>query len=68
MLGDSGSNLLGFQLGVWYSMHFPVTGKWIVIILLISIHIYSERKSISQLIDRYQLLRRIDQLGRKGMG
>ena len=68
MLGDSGSNLLGFHLGIWYSLYLPMMGKWIVIILLISIHIYSERFSISQYIDQHRWLRTIDRFGRRGIG
>jgi len=68
MLGDSGSNILGFQLGIWYSLYYPLTGKLIIIMLLSGIQVYSERKSISQLIERYKLLRIIDEIGRKGMG
>ncbi|TCS84053.1 hypothetical protein [Tepidibacillus fermentans] len=68
MLGDGGANLLGFQLGVWYSIHFPLYGKLFMIILLIGINIYNERHSISQFIEQHKWLRVIDRLGQKGIG
>ncbi|MFV9510773.1 hypothetical protein [Tepidibacillus sp. LV47] len=68
MLGDSGANLLGFQLGIWYSLLMPLYGKLFLIFLLFGINLYSERHSISQFIDQHKWLKAIDRLGQKGIG
>jgi len=66
MLGDSGSNLLGLHLGIWFSMYFPILGQWIIIFLLIGLHIYTERYSLSTLIEKHKILKKIDHWGRRG--
>ncbi|MFT9486311.1 MAG: hypothetical protein ACH0QD_02925 [Tepidibacillus sp.] len=66
MLGDSGANLIGLHLGIWYSMYFSMSGKWIMILFLIGLHIYTERYSLSRLIENNKILKRIDLWGRRG--
>ena len=65
MLGDSGANLIGLHLGFWFSQYFTIYSQWIIIILLIILHIYTERHSLSHLIERNRWLRKIDLWGRK---
>lgn len=59
MMGDSGSNSLGAALGLTIALSAP---KWTVpaILLFAVIHVYSEKRSISELIERNGVLRAID--------
>lgn len=66
MLGDSGANLIGMHLGIWYAVYFPLIGQVITLLLLIILHIYTERFSLSRWIDQIPLLRKIDLWGREG--
>lgn len=65
MIGDSGANLLGLHLGIWYSVYLPFIWQLFVILILMLIHIYAEFKSISKLIDNHWFLKKLDRLGRK---
>lgn len=62
MLGDAGSNVLGAVLGVSFAMATGSPYKIAIIILLICIHVYAEKYSISRLIESNRILRRIDRL------
>ncbi len=66
MIGDSGANLIGLHLGIWFSSYYPMHIQWIVVFLLVVLHIYTERYSLSELIERNRYLRKIDLWGRKG--
>lgn len=59
MMGDSGSNALGAALGLTIVLNAP---NWMLpaIAILAAIHIYSEKRSISALIERNSVLRAID--------
>ncbi|SMO40587.1 hypothetical protein [Melghirimyces algeriensis] len=65
MLGDSGSNLLGIQLGIWIALMAP---QWLImlfVMLLIVGHIVGETVSITRLIHNSSILSYIDRLGRR---
>ncbi len=64
MLGDSGSNLLGVSLGYYYALWAPIPLKAVLLVFLISIHIVSERISLSAIFERSSLLSYFDNLGR----
>ena len=64
MMGDVGSNALGFVLGFFTTIYFTNPFKIFIFILLILTHIFSERSSITNLIENNQILNFIDQLGR----
>lgn len=65
MMGDAGSNVLGFILG-YYMANLPGTGlKLGALGILLALTLLSERVSFSQIIEKVALLRYIDQLGRK---
>ncbi|MCF6094427.1 hypothetical protein L1765_10665 [Microaerobacter geothermalis] len=64
MLGDTGSNLLGAALGFWYLLWVPEIMNLILLLLLIVVHLYAEKHSISQLIQRNRWLYAFDQWGR----
>lgn len=64
MMGDAGSNVLGFLLGYIAIMGLSLYARLAVLAILIAVHIYTERYSLSQTIESNRILRSIDQLGR----
>ena len=62
MMGDAGSNTLGAFLGVSFAMMAGLPWKLVIIFILICIHVYAEKYSISGLIESNRILRRIDRL------
>jgi UDP-N-acetylmuramyl pentapeptide phosphotransferase/UDP-N-acetylglucosamine-1-phosphate transferase len=60
MMGDSGSNALGAALGLAITINTGLAFQIGAIILFVAVHWYSEKHSISQLIERSSLLRAID--------
>jgi UDP-GlcNAc:undecaprenyl-phosphate GlcNAc-1-phosphate transferase len=63
MLGDVGSNLLGALAGLWMVLVLSTTGQIVALVLLLAITAYGEVRSISELVDRVPLLRRLDSIG-----
>ncbi|WP_339370845.1 hypothetical protein [Paenibacillus elgii] len=64
MLGDTGANVLGFALGVGFALLTPVTVQAAVLTALAVLHAITWRRSLSVIIERYALLRWLDQAGR----
>ncbi|NLC76604.1 MAG: UDP-N-acetylmuramyl pentapeptide phosphotransferase [Clostridia bacterium] len=64
MLGDTGANLLGFVLGLSLITLWGLPEKLIILVVLIGIQIYAEKFSITELIERYPILRYMDRWGR----
>ncbi|NBI27631.1 hypothetical protein [Chengkuizengella marina] len=64
MLGDSGSNLLGFVLGFCFIIMTPWWIQISVLILLVYMHWISEKSSITQWIQSKPFIHWIDQWGR----
>jgi hypothetical protein len=64
MLGDTGANPLGAFLGLCLALLLPFWGQTFVIGILILLHIYTERVSLTQTIARAPFLRWLDTLGR----
>ncbi|MGD9678038.1 MAG: hypothetical protein AB7V16_06710 [Vulcanibacillus sp.] len=60
MMGDSGSNLIGLHIGIFYSIYMPISVQWLLIILLLFLHIYTEKYSLSRLINNNRVLLSID--------
>lgn len=61
MLGDTGSNLLGGALGLALTLVFPsISFRLSLLLLLLLFHLFAERYSLSALIERHPLLRRLD--------
>lgn len=62
MLGDAGSNVLGavFGLAIVYGVGVPT--RVVLIVLMAGVHLYTEKYSVSELIDGNRVLRSIDQL------
>jgi len=61
MMGDAGSNSLGAALGLTIVLTAP---RWMIpaIIIMAAVHIYSEKHSISALIEGNRVLRAMDRL------
>jgi len=64
MLGDTGSNLAGAIVGVWLLTELGEVGRLIALVVVISLTILGEFRSISGIIDRFPPLRFIDSVGR----
>lgn len=64
MLGDTGSNVLGAVAGFWLIVALGPTGEAIALGVLAVLTIYGEFRSISALVERNPILRRLDSLGR----
>lgn len=64
MLGDTGSNLLGISLGITLVLNFNLLVKTVILLMLIILHIYTEKRSLSILIAKNPLLNYLDNLGR----
>jgi len=64
MLGDTGSNFLGMSIGLSLVLNLSYFSKAIVFILLVILHIYTEKKSLTELIEKIRILRLIDNMGR----
>jgi UDP-N-acetylmuramyl pentapeptide phosphotransferase/UDP-N-acetylglucosamine-1-phosphate transferase len=64
MLGDTGSNLVGALAGFWIVLALPVLGQAIALAVMLLVTIYGEFRSITALVDRNPLLRRLDSAGR----
>jgi UDP-N-acetylmuramyl pentapeptide phosphotransferase/UDP-N-acetylglucosamine-1-phosphate transferase len=64
MLGDVGSNLLGGLAGIWLLLALGTEGEAIALGVLALVTLYGEFRSISALVEKNPLLRRLDSLGR----
>jgi hypothetical protein len=64
MLGDTGANPLGAFLGLCLAALLPLWGQAVAVALLIALHLYTERVSLTQLVARVPVLRWLDALGR----
>lgn len=64
MLGDAGANLLGFLAGFTLAICAPWPMQVLIAGLLTGLHVAAERFSLSKVIERIQLLRWFDRLGR----
>jgi UDP-GlcNAc:undecaprenyl-phosphate GlcNAc-1-phosphate transferase len=64
MLGDVGSNVLGGLAGIWLVLTLGAEGELVALGILALITLYGEFRSISALVERNGLLRRLDSLGR----
>ena len=64
MMGDAGSNALGFTLGFFTVLYANFIMNLLVFLFLIIIHIIAEKSSITKIIEGNRILRFLDQLGR----
>lgn len=64
MMGDTGSNALGWTLGFYGVLSLSVRGRVIILIGLIGLHVLTEKVSLTKLIKENKILNYIDMLGR----
>lgn len=64
MLGDAGSNLLGYVWGVTALIAVPLWTQLLLVATLFSLHLYAEKQSLTATIERVPWLRRLDAWGR----
>ena len=64
MLGDVGSNLLGAIAGLWLVLTLGTVGQAIALAVLAAVTVYGEFRSITSLVEKNPLLRRLDSIGR----
>lgn len=63
MLGDTGANLLGALAGLWLVLTLSALGQAVALVLLLTITVYGELRSITTLVERMPLLRGLDSWG-----
>jgi UDP-N-acetylmuramyl pentapeptide phosphotransferase/UDP-N-acetylglucosamine-1-phosphate transferase len=64
MMGDTGSNVLGIATGIIIAYNFSFVVRLCVLILLILIHVITEKYSLTKIIENNKILNYIDMLGR----
>lgn len=64
MMGDAGSNVLGVSLGVFIVSSFGLEVQVVCLILLVLIHILTEKFSLTKIIENNKFLNYLDRLGR----
>lgn len=64
MLGDTGSNILGITLGYYSALLLSFNCKMLLLVVLITLNILSERVSITEIINKNRFLSYLDNLGR----
>jgi UDP-N-acetylmuramyl pentapeptide phosphotransferase/UDP-N-acetylglucosamine-1-phosphate transferase len=64
MMGDTGANLLGGILGYFLIQTVGFWGEVVIVFFLMFVHLFSERYSLSAMIEENRVLNWLDQLGR----
>ncbi|SDC37502.1 Glycosyl transferase family 4 [Paenibacillus sp. UNCCL117] len=64
MLGDTGANLLGFAAGVAITQTAAIAAQAVICGLLLLLHLYTARRSLTVFIARHRLLHWLDEMGR----
>ncbi len=65
MMGDAGSNVLGVSLGFVAVLGLSSVAKLILLIFLLAIHVITEKYSLTEIIEKNNILNRIDLWGRR---
>lgn len=65
MMGDAGSNVLGFALGYLAVTELNFYARAGVLLFLIAMHIFTEKYSLTRIIEKTAFLRYIDNMGRR---
>lgn len=68
MLGDGGSNLLGFTAGVGLHLVLPPWGLFVAAAVMVALNLTAETLTLTRLIEAAPPLRWADRLGRTGAG
>lgn len=65
MLGDTGSNMLGFLVGIALFETLPAWGLGPALLVILALHYVAETTTLSRVIERTPVLRWFDALGRR---
>ncbi len=63
-MGDAGSNVLGISIGIFMSLGYSINFKIGWLVLLVLIHILTEKYSLTKIIEKNKVLNFLDRLGR----
>ncbi|MDO4925403.1 MAG: hypothetical protein Q3980_07040 [Turicibacter sp.] len=64
MMGDTGSNVLGISIGILIAFGYTLNVRLGWLVFLILIHIFTEKFSLTKIIEKNKVLNFIDRLGR----
>lgn len=64
MMGDTGSNVLGISIGVMMVFGYKLEVNIFWLVLLILIHILTEKYSLTKIIEKVKVLNFLDKMGR----
>ena len=64
MMGDAGSNVLGVSIGVFIVSSFDLPVQLVSLVLLVAIHVLTEKFSLTKIIENNKFLNYVDKLGR----
>lgn len=64
MMGDTGSNVLGMSIGIMMAFGYDMNVKIAWLVFLVLIHLFTEKFSITKMIEKSKVLKFIDNLGR----
>ena len=64
MMGDAGSNVLGVSIGVFIVSSFDLPVQLVSLVLLVAIHVLTEKLSLTKIIENNKFLNYVDKLGR----
>lgn len=64
MLGDAGSNVIGFVIGFCALLALPLSVQAVMAALLVLMHLFTEKHSLSTIIEKKAAIRWLDRLGR----
>jgi UDP-N-acetylmuramyl pentapeptide phosphotransferase/UDP-N-acetylglucosamine-1-phosphate transferase len=65
MMGDAGSNVLGFALGYLAITELSLNARTGILLFLIAMHVLTEKYSLTKIIEKTAILRCIDNMGRR---
>lgn len=64
MMGDTGSNVLGMSIGILMAFGYTLNVRIGWLVFLVLIHIFTEKFSLTKIIEKNRVLSYIDRLGR----
>lgn len=65
MMGDTGANILGVTIGYVAAFTLPFNAKIWAVVFLILFHLFTEKYSLTKLIEKNRILNYLDEIGRR---
>jgi UDP-GlcNAc:undecaprenyl-phosphate/decaprenyl-phosphate GlcNAc-1-phosphate transferase len=62
MMGDTGSNALGGAVGLTLAIDGPPAAKIAAVVLLLALHLFCEKYSLTEVVEKNLILRKLDSL------